>query len=92
LLELSADGTVSRASITLGGVGPAPICCSAAQGIITGSNGSDKAINEAAETCREIDAMTDVHVTAAYRQHLAVALTGQALRKAYDRASGNISA
>lgn len=88
LLELSADGTVSRASITLGGVGPAPVSCSAAERIVTGSNGSDAAISEAAETCREIDALEDVHVTAAYRRHLAATLTRRALRKAYDRASG----
>ena len=88
LLELSADGTVSRASITLGGVGPAPIRCSAAEGIVTGSTGSDAAISEAAETCREIDALDDVHASATYRRHLAVTLTCRALRKAYDRASG----
>ena len=88
LLELSADGMVSRASITLGGVGPAPIRCSAAEGIVTGSTGSDAAISEAAETCREIDALDDVHASAAYRRHLAVTLTCRALRKAYDRVSG----
>jgi len=92
LLELSADGMVSRASITLGGVGQAPIRCGAAEGIVIGSNCSDAAISEAAESCREIDAMDDVHVTAAYRRHLAVALTRRALKKAYDRASGETAA
>ena len=92
LLELSADGMVSRASITLGGVGQAPIRCGAAEGIVIGSNCSDAAISEAADSCREIDAMDDVHVTAAYRRHLAVALTRRALKKAYDRASGETAA
>lgn len=88
LLVLSADGSVSRASITLGGVGQAPIRCSAAEEIVTGSKGSDVAMREAAETCRKIDAMDDVHVSGVYRQKLAVALTERALRRAYDRASG----
>ncbi len=88
LLELSADGSVSRASITLGGVGPAPVRCTAAQNIVTGSDGSDAVMREAAETCREIDAMDDVHVSAAYRRQLAAALTRRALCKAYDRATG----
>ena len=88
LLVLSEDGSVSRASITLGGIGQAPVRCTAAEEITTGSDGSDTAMLEAAETCRGIDAMDDVHVTGVYRRQLAVALTCRALRRAYDRASG----
>ncbi|MDA0997165.1 MAG: xanthine dehydrogenase family protein subunit M [Proteobacteria bacterium] len=88
LLVVSADGSISRASITLGGVGQAPIRCTAAEEIVTGSNDSDAAMREAAETCRKIDAMDDLHVSGVYRQKLAVALTLRALRKAYDRAIG----
>ena len=88
LLVLSEDGSVSRASITLGGVGQAPVRCAAAEKITTGSDGSDAAMREAAETCRGIDAMDDVHVSGAYRRQLATALTRRALRRAYDRASG----
>lgn len=85
LLELSVDGMVSRASITIGGVGQAPVRCAAAEKIITGSKCSDAAINEAAASCREIDAMDDVHASAAYRRSLAVGLTRRAIKKAYDR-------
>ena len=88
LLVLSENGSISRASITLGGIGQAPVRCTAAEEITTGSDGSDTAMLEAAETCRGIDAMDDVHVTGVYRRQLAVALTCRALRRAYDRASG----
>ena len=87
LLELSVDGTVSRTSITIGGVGQAPVRCATAEKIITGSKCSEVAINEAADSCREIDAMDDVHASAAYRRSLAVALTRRAIQKAYDRTS-----
>lgn len=92
MLEVSADGSVSRASITLGGVGQAPLRCTAAEHIMTDSDGSEAAAVEAAETNRDIDAMDDVHVSAAYRRHLAVALTRDALRKAYGRATGKQAA
>jgi len=88
LLELSADGSISRASVTLGGVGQAPLRCTEAENIVIGSDGSDAAMREAAETCRKIDAMDDVHVSATYRRQLAVTLTRRALCKAYERATG----
>jgi carbon-monoxide dehydrogenase medium subunit len=92
LLELSAEGSVNRASITLGGVGPAPVRCAEAEQIVTGSDGSDSAIHESAATCGEIDAMDDVHITAVYRRHLAEILVRRALRKAYVRAKGEMAA
>lgn len=88
LLELAPGGSISRASITLGGVGQAPVRCSDAEGIVVGSDGSEEAMREAAETCRQIDAMDDVHVSAAYRRKLAVTLSCRALCKAYGKASG----
>ncbi len=87
MVALASDGSVSRASVTLGGVGSGPLRCSAAEKIAIGSDGGDAAMREAAETCRDIDAMEDVHVSAAYRCQLAATLTRRALRMAYDRAA-----
>ncbi len=88
LVALAGDGSIRRASVTLGGVGPGPLRCTAAEAIVTGSDGNDAALREAAETCRDIDAMEDVHVSATYRRQLAATLTRRALRMAYDRANG----
>ncbi len=92
LLDLSGDGTIRRASVTLGGVGKGPLRCAAAEAILTGSGGGSSLFEEAAATCREIDAMGDVHASSAYRRHLAVTLTSRALGTAFDRAAGGGSA
>lgn len=86
LLELSQDNLISRASITLGGVGSSPVRCVAAEKTLTGSGGDTSNINEAALACSEIEAMEDAHATATYRQKVAVALTRRAIQKAYNRA------
>jgi len=92
LLELSGDGAVSRVSLTLGGVGSAPVRGAAAEALLTGSKGGAEDIEKAAGTCREIDAMSDIHASSKYRQHLAVALSRRALETAIDRARGKDAA
>jgi len=87
LLELGDDGAIRRASVVLGGVGPGPLRCAAVEAAVTGSRGG-LAFQEAAATCREIDAMEDVHAPSAYRQHLAEVLTHRALESAWARAGG----
>ena len=85
LLELGGDGAIRRAAVVLGGVGPGPSRCAAAEAAVTGSRGNS-AFQEAAATCREIDAMEDVHASSAYRRHLAEVLTQRALESALARA------
>jgi len=85
MVALAGDGLIRRASVTLGGVGPGPLRCAAAEAIVTGTDGNDAALREAAETCCKIDPMEDVHVSATYRRQLASTLTRRALRVAYDR-------
>ncbi len=87
LLEVSADGAVTRASATLGGVGPAPLRCEGVENALVGNRGSATLFREAAEANRAIDAMDDVHASVVYRQNLAVELTSRALGKAFERAS-----
>jgi carbon-monoxide dehydrogenase medium subunit len=87
MLELGDDGAIRRAAVVLGGVGPGPLRCAAAEAAIMGSRGG-AAFREAAATCREIDAMEDVHNPSSYRRHLAEVLTQRALASAFARAGG----
>ena len=87
LLEAGADGRIKRASLTLGGMGPAPVRATEAERALVGNKASEKLLRDAAEVCRRIDAMADVHAPAQYRQHLAVVLARRALEKAHERIS-----
>ena len=87
LLELARDGTVRRASVVLGGLAAGPLRCEAVEQVVIGSRGDASVFREAAQRCREIDAMEDVHASSAYRRHLAEVLTERALTTAFARAS-----
>jgi len=87
LLDVEPGGRISRASITVGGVGAAPLRVTAVEEALTGETGSVEMFTEIAEKCREIDAMEDVYAPAWYRQHLASVLTRRALGKAFSRAA-----
>jgi carbon-monoxide dehydrogenase medium subunit len=77
-----ANGTIKSARIVLGGVGPAPLRCTEAEKMLAGQKPSADALRAAAETCRSIDAIEDVHAPASYRQHLATVMTRRALEAA----------
>ncbi len=85
LLEVDGAGKVGRVSLTVGGVGPSPVRCTEAEGMIMGQTGSEEMFREACETCRKIDALEDVHAGKDYRQHLAAVLSRRALVKALER-------
>ena len=87
LLDVAPGGTITRASITVGGVGPAPVRVTAAEEGLAGQAGTAELFTDIAETCREIDAMEDVYAPAWYRQHLAAVLTRRALATAFSRAA-----
>ena len=89
LLEAGPDGEITRASLTLGGVGPAPLRMTEAEAALMGETASAEAFSAAAEICRGIDAVEDIHAPASYRQHLAAVLARRALTKAFSRLDGN---
>ena len=89
LLEAGPDGRITRASMTLGGIGSAPLRVTQAEAALMGEPGSVEAFAAAAEMARGIDAHDDIHAPAAYRQHLAVVLSRRALEKAWSRVEGN---
>ena len=85
LLEEDATGNIRRASLTLGGIAPAPVRATAAEKLLTGAKGSAELFKDAGEACRKLEVMEDVHVTAAYRRQLAAVLSRRALEKAHER-------
>ena len=87
LMELTADGSIRRAAVVIGGAGTGPIRCSEVEAAITGTRGGAEVHKQAAQACRDIDAMEDVHASKDYRRHLAQVLTTRALDSAYGRAS-----
>ena len=87
LLDVADGGKITRASVTVGGVGPSPLRVTAVEEGLAGETGSTELFTEIAEKCREIDAMEDVYAPAWYRQHLAAVLTRRALAKAFSRAA-----
>lgn len=85
LLEKQHGGKITRASVTVAGLAPAPSRVPAAEKALVGHLASDALFRSAAEHCRRLDAMGDVHASSAYRQHLAAVLTRRALEKASAR-------
>lgn len=85
LLHGDQQGRILRASLTLGGVGTGPLRMTEAEGLLVGQVASEALLREAAESCRNVEAMDDVHVSAAYRQRLAAVLARRALESAHRR-------
>jgi carbon-monoxide dehydrogenase medium subunit len=88
LLEEDRSGRITRASVTIGGTGPAPVRVKEAERALVGNAASAKLFREASESCRKLDATGDVHAPAAYRKHLAAVLSRRALEKAHARMGG----
>ena len=89
LLEEDGGGKITRASLTLGGIAPAPVRVRDVEKMLIGATASSRLFSDAGEACRKLDFMEDVHVTAAYRRQLAAVLTRRALEKAHERVAHN---
>jgi len=88
LLEVDQSGRITRASLTIGGTGPAPVRVKEAERTLVGNAASARLFREACESCRKLDATGDVHAPAVYRKHLAAVLSRRALEKAHARIGG----
>lgn len=86
LLLVDASGRISRASITLCGVGARPVRLAEAEKCLAGAVAGPDAFRAAAVHAGAIDAMQDVHASKTYRQQLAATLTERALATALERA------
>jgi aerobic carbon-monoxide dehydrogenase medium subunit len=85
LLEEDGAGKVTRASLTLGGMGPAPVRANDVERALIGEKIDDKRLRELCEPLRKRDAVDDIHAPASYRQQLATVLSRRALIKAHER-------
>lgn len=85
MLQLDAQGVVERVSLTLGGVGAAPVRVSAAESVLLGTRAQASDMAAAAERCAAVEASSDSYVPAWYRQHLARVLARRALANALSR-------
>jgi carbon-monoxide dehydrogenase medium subunit len=88
LIEEDKAGKVTRASVTLGGMGPAPVRASDVEKAIVGHVPEEKFLREVCESLRKLDAIEDVHAPSSYRQQLATVLSRRALLKAHERIAG----
>jgi carbon-monoxide dehydrogenase medium subunit len=86
VVSLADDDTVSYARIACISVGPSALRARHAEDSLLGSRLGEAAIQQAASLVGEdIDPAGDLHASAAFRQHLARALTAQVLRTAAGR-------
>ena len=85
LITEDGAGKITRASVTLGGMGAAPVRVKEIEQALIGHVADDKALRELSETCRKFDAMDDVHGSADYRRQLATVLTRRSLEQARGR-------
>src|SRR5712692_9078698 len=85
LLEGDASGKITRASVTIGGMGTAPSRAREVEQAIVGQLPAGTLFRDACESCRRLEAIDDVHAPASYRQHLAAVLSRRALEKALAR-------
>jgi carbon-monoxide dehydrogenase medium subunit len=86
LLTEDAAGKITRASVTLGGMGVAPVRARELEQALTGNTADDdKWLREACESCRRIEAMEDIHAPASYRQQLATVMARRAIEQARAR-------
>jgi carbon-monoxide dehydrogenase medium subunit len=85
LIEEDNNGKITRASVTLGGMGPAPVRASEVERALIGETIDDKRLREICEPLRKLDAVDDIHAPASYRQQLATVLPRRALLKAQER-------
>jgi len=85
LLTEDGAGKITRASVTLGGIGVAPVRATEVEQALIGQTPDDKLLRAACEACRKYDALDDIHAPASYRQHLATVMSRRALEQARAR-------
>jgi CO/xanthine dehydrogenase FAD-binding subunit len=87
-LTLGGDGTIAAARLVYLSAGEVPMPAPRACAILEGEAPSEELFTEAAWTASrdEVDPSDDIHATAAFKRHLAKAITRRALATALERA------
>jgi len=86
LIEEDKGGKLARVSLTLGGMGPAPVRAHDVERALIGEKPEEKRLREICESLRTLEAVDDIHAPASYRRQLATVLSRRALLKAHERA------
>lgn len=86
LLDLDGD-VVRRCSITVGGLAHAPKRITAGEKVLQGNRLTSENIEQAAAACAALEATSDIHGSAGYRQHVAKTLALRAIPIAQRRAA-----
>ena len=92
LIAADGAGKVTRASVTIGGMGTGPVRAREVEQGLLGQAPADDLLRTLCESCRAIEAVDDIHAPASYRQHLAAVLSRRALAKARERLGGAAAA
>ena len=85
MIEEDKAGKVTRASVTLGGMGPAPVRAREVERALIGETIVEQRLRDICESLRTLEAIDDIHAPASYRQQLATVLPRRALIKAHER-------
>ena len=85
LIEEDKEGKLTRVSLTLGGMGPAPVRAYDVERALIGEKPEEKRLRGICESLRALEAIDDIHAPASYRQQLATVLSRRALLKAHER-------
>ncbi len=86
-VTLGADGMCEAAVVVLVGVDAAPFLATEASELLVGTSLSASDLSEAARAiAARVPSQSDIHASAAYRQHAARTLTARALAQAAGRA------
>ncbi len=86
-VRLDGAGRIAEARIAMSGVAATAVRARNAEATLAGQQPSDELWAAAAQDAvAGLDPPSDVHGSAAYRRHLAAALTRRALREAHERA------
>jgi len=87
LVTTKGDGTISRVSVALGGVGPYPLRVGKAEDLLLGRYPTNTLIGQAAACCAELQPFDDSNIPAWYRKQLAHELTFKAIKEAIERSA-----
>lgn len=87
LVTTEENGTISRVSVALGGVGPYPLRIGKAEDLLLGRYPSDALVGQAAACCAEVQPFEDPNIPAWYRKQLAHELSFKAIKEAIERST-----
>jgi CO/xanthine dehydrogenase FAD-binding subunit len=91
-LVLDKSGLCVRIAVSLGGAGAKPVRLAAVEQALSGGRLGDREITAAVALAHDgIEAMSDIHASAAHRRRIAGALVARAIAEARDQASAGIA-